>query len=374
MIKLRRNHTTISNPNNPDSACGKSSTSSTNLIIALSVLLGSSLLLLLATSAFFLFYSKYRKSAVVCPAGGVNVMPSFSFKELQEATDEFKDELGRGACSIVYRGALKDGRVVAVKKLDKMAEDADGEFIAEVSSISKTNHKNLMSLLGYCDQGQHRILVYEFMTNGSLATFLFQKSARPNWYTRLQIAFSIARGLCYLHEDCSAPIIHCDIKPQNVLLDESFTPKIADFGLAKLMKPDQTRTITGIRGTRGYVAPEWFRNMAITVKVDVYSFGILLLELLCCRKNYEEDVEDEGEAVLADWAYDCYQQGALDLLVGADEDARNDIKMFEIFVKTAIWCIQEDPTMRPHMKRVMHMLEGSIQVPAPPDPTVFLTY
>lgn len=118
------------------------------------------------------------------------------------------------------------------------------------------------------------------MRNGSLANFLFENSSKPNWYRRVQIAFAIARGLCYLHEECSTQIIHCDIKPQNVLLDESYTPRIADFGLAKLMRPDQIRTTTGIRGTRGYVAPEWFRNMPVTVKAYVYSFGIMLLELL----------------------------------------------------------------------------------------------
>ncbi|KAL1558085.1 G-type lectin S-receptor-like serine/threonine-protein kinase LECRK3 [Salvia divinorum] len=374
LIKVRMNNTLTSNPGT--TASGRES-SSTTLTITLSVLLGCAGLLFLLSSFFFVFYLKRTKSMMVKRShvrpAGVSMISSFSFKEVQEAANGFNEELGRGACSIVDRGTLKnDGKVVAVKKLNKILEQADDEFKAEVSSISRTNHKNLVQLLGYCDEGQNRILVYEFMTNGSLATFLFQKSPRPSWYTRVQIAFAIARGICYLHEDCSVPIIHCDIKPQNVLLDETFAPKIADFGLAKLLKADQTRTITGIRGTKGYVAPEWFRNMPITVKVDVYSFGIMLLELMCCRRSYEPDVEDEGEAVLADWAYDCYQQGALDLLVVGDEEARSDMKTLEIYVKTAIWCIQEDPTLRPHMNIVMHMLQGSMQVPTPPDPTAFI--
>ncbi|XP_041992838.1 G-type lectin S-receptor-like serine/threonine-protein kinase LECRK1 isoform X2 [Salvia splendens] len=377
LIKVRINNTFTSNPHTPPSGRESSKRSSITVTI-LSALLGCSVLLFLLLSFFFVFYLKRGKTTMVeqrsrVQPAGVSTISSFSFKEVEEATDGFNEELGRGACSIVYRGTLKtDGKIVAVKKLHKVFEQADDEFKAEVSSISRTNHKNLVQLLGYCDEGQNRILVYEFMTNGSLATFLFQKSVRPSWHKRVQIAFAIARGICYLHEDCSVPIIHCDIKPQNVLLDESFAPKIADFGLAKLLKADQTRTMTGIRGTKGYVAPEWFRNMPITVKVDVYSFGIMLLELMCCRRSYEADVEDEGEAVLADWAYDCYQQGALDLLVAGDEEARSDMKTLEIYVKTAIWCIQEDPTLRPHMNIVMHMLQGSMQVPTPPDPTAFI--
>ncbi|KAL2486016.1 receptor-like protein kinase 1 [Abeliophyllum distichum] len=209
------------------------------------------------------------------------------------------------------------------------------------------------------------------MSNGSLANFLFENS-RPNWYKRMQIAFATARGICYLHEECSNQIIHCDIKPQNVLLDESFTAKISDFGLAKLLKPDQSKTTTGIRGTKRYVAPEWFRNMPITVKVDVYSFGILLLELICCRRNYEPDVEVETEMILADFAYDCYKEGTLHLLVANDEEALND-KQFDKFVMIAIWCIQEDPTLRPTMKRVMQLMEGSVEVPIPPDPASYIT-
>ncbi|XP_041990541.1 G-type lectin S-receptor-like serine/threonine-protein kinase LECRK2 [Salvia splendens] len=377
LIKVRINNTFTSNPNITATGRESSKSSSTALTVTLSALLGCSVLLFLLSSFFIVFYLRRTKSIMeqrshVQPAG-VSTISSFSFKEIEEATNGFSEELGRGACSIVYRGTLKnDGKVVAVKKLHKIFEQADDEFKAEVSSISRTNHKNLVQLLGYCDEGQNRILVYEFMTNGSLATFLFQKSPRPNWYTRVQIAFAIARGICYLHEDCSVPIIHCDIKPQNVLLDKSFAPKIADFGLAKLLKADQTRTMTGIRGTKGYVAPEWFRNMPITVKVDVYSFGIMLLELMCCRRSYEADVEDEGEAVLADWAYDCYHQGALDLLVAGDEEAKSDMKTLEIYVKTAIWCIQEDPTLRPHMNIVMHMLQGSMQVPTAPDPAAFV--
>lgn len=181
-------------------------------------------ILLFVAFFLFVFYLKGRKSRMLQPstafAGVVNIR-SFTFKELQEATNGFKEELGSGSCSTVYKGTLKNenGHLIAVKKLNKIAKEVEQEFKAEVNSISRTNHKNLVRLLGYCDEGQNRLLVYEYMRNGSIASFLFNES-RPNWYRRVQIAFATARGLCYLHEDCSTQNIHCDIKPQNVLLDD----------------------------------------------------------------------------------------------------------------------------------------------------------
>ena len=181
------------------------------------------------------------------------------------------------------------------------------------------------------------------------------------------IAFGTARGLVYLHEECSSQIIHCDIKPQNILLDDCYTAKIADFGLAKLLETDQARTSTGIRGTKGYVAPEWFKTRRITAKVDVYSFGVLLLEIICCRKNVEMEMGCDEKAVLVDWAYDCYMERRLEMLVEDDAEAKSDAARLESLVRIAIWCTQEDPSLRPSMKEVVQMLEGTIEVPAPPD-------
>lgn len=194
---------------------------------------------------------------------------SFSYKELKEVTNGFKEELGKGAFSTVYKGVVstENKNFVAVKKLDNLARDNEKEFKVEVSAIRRTNHKHLVQLVGFCAEEQHLLLVYEFMSNGSLANYLFEKS-KPTWYRRIQIALDTARGILYLHEECNTQIIHCDIKPQNILLDDSDNAKISDFGLAKILLKDQTRTTTGIRGTKGYVAPEWFKNMAITVKVD----------------------------------------------------------------------------------------------------------
>ncbi|KAA8526029.1 hypothetical protein F0562_007871 [Nyssa sinensis] len=279
----------------------------------------------------------------------------------------FNDELGRGSFGIVYKGALNFGsrNLVAVKKLDRLSQEGEREFRAEVEAIGKTHHKNLVELLGYCHEGPHRLLVYEFMSNGSLADFLF-RSPRPDWNQRTWVALGIARGLVYLHEECNATIIHCDIKPQNILLDNHFTPRISDFGLAKSLMFDQTRTDTGIRGTRGYVAPEWFKRVPVTVKLDVYSFGVMLLEIICCRKSVEMVSGYEGKEILIDWVFDCYMEGNLEaLMVENDDVGMCDIATLQRWVMIAIWCLEEDPSKRPTMKTVTQNLEGCVEVPIP---------
>lgn len=231
------------------------------------------------------------------------------------------EELGRGAFGTVYKGILTSSgskMIVAIKKLEKLAEEGENEFKTKASTIAKTHQKNLVRLLGFCDEKSNRLLVYEFMSNGTLASFLFGIS-KPDWNKRLQMAFGIARGIMYLHEECSSQIIHCDIKPQNILLDDSLTARISDFGLAKLLMSDQTQTNTAISGTKGYVAPEWFRSIPVTSRVDVYSYGVMLLEIICCRKNVELEREQEEEVILIDWVYDCYKGRKLEKLIENDE-------------------------------------------------------
>ncbi|XP_027079237.1 G-type lectin S-receptor-like serine/threonine-protein kinase LECRK3 [Coffea arabica] len=295
-----------------------------------------------------------------------NVAPrAFTFAELEQATNEFREELGKGAFGTVYKGILPNSKkIVAVKKLEKrLAEGGEREFQNEISVIGKTHHRNLVQLLGYCLDGAKRLLVYEYMRNGSLEKILHKPENHPSWDERMKIACDIARGILYLHEECETQIIHCDIKPQNVLMDESRCAKISDFGLAKLLKNDQTRTYTGVRGTRGYVAPEWFRNLTVTVKADVYSFGIMLLEIICCRKSVD-CTSPENEAILEEWANQCFEAGELYKLVG-DEEV-DDVRELERMIKIALWCIQEEPALRPSMKRVLLMLEGTGDIPIPP--------
>ncbi|KAG6400968.1 hypothetical protein SASPL_137813 [Salvia splendens] len=193
------------------------------------------------------------------------------------------------------------------------------------------------SIVFRVEEGTHRLLVYEYMSNGTLADFLF-RDLRANWSQRTQIAMGIAKGLTYLHEECSNQIIHCDIKPHNILLDDYYIARISDFGLAKLLTMNQSKTLTNIRSTKGYVALEWFRNTQISVKVDVYSFGVVLLEIISCRKIVEEGLEfgDGENPILTDWAWDCFVGGRLDALVRNEEDTLREMEMVERFVMVGL--------------------------------------
>jgi len=256
-------------------------------------------------------------------------LKAFSFQELREATNGFRNELGRGGFGTVYFGVLVlEGEQVevAVKKLENVEEKGEKEFVNEVQVIGMTHHKNLVRLFGYCNEQNHRLLVYEMMRNGTLSSFIFEEDKdKPSWEHRAKIVVEIARGLMYLHEECDLQTIHCDIKPHNVLLDSNYTAKIADFGMAKLLMKDRSRTSTNVRGTMGYLAPEWLKNAPITAKVDIYSFGVMLLEILFCRKHLElHKIEDGTEGgfdmILIDWVLYWAKEGKLRDIVSHDVD------------------------------------------------------
>ncbi|MCO5570469.1 hypothetical protein L7F22_024191 [Adiantum nelumboides] len=222
----------------------------------------------------------------------------FSYKELEHATDNFnsKHRLGSGGFGTVFKGVLAgDKSTVAVKKLHSSLEGGqEAQFQAEVSTIGSIHNVNIVRLRGFCCEGSHRILVYEYMPKGSLDRYLLDKSRSVgdigealDWKTRFNIALGVAKGIAYCHEQCRSRIIHCDIKPENVLLEHDYNPKVSDFGLAKLVSKSQTRVITAIRGTRGYVGPEWVANLPVTMKADVYSYGMLLLEVIGWRRNLD---------------------------------------------------------------------------------------
>jgi hypothetical protein len=343
-------------------------------ILGSSLLLGISVLviLVLISALFFGIETNYTVTRKVAPSlqSSCNLWPlkAFTYAELEKATRGFQEVLGTGASGIVYKGQLEDelGTCIAVKKIDKLEQESEKEFSVEVQAIGQTHHKNLVKLLGFCSEGKERLLVYEFMSNGSLNRFVFG-DVNLQWNIRVQLALGVARGLLYLHEECSTQIIHCDIKPQNILLDDKFTAKISDFGLAKLLGTNQTQTNTGIRGTRGYVAPEWFKSIGITAKVDVYSYGVILLELISHRRNVELEAA-EDKKILTYWASDCYRCGRVDLLVEGDAEAIFNLKVVERFVAVALWCLQEDPTIRPTMLKVIQMLDGAAAIPTPLDP------
>ncbi|XP_050256650.1 LEAF RUST 10 DISEASE-RESISTANCE LOCUS RECEPTOR-LIKE PROTEIN KINASE-like 2.5 [Quercus robur] len=221
----------------------------------------------------------------------------YKFLEIKKMTNSFRDKLGQGGFGGVYKGKLLDGRPVAVKVLNESKGNGE-EFINEVASISRTSHVNIVTLLGFCLEGQKRALIYEFMPNGSLEKFiqdgnLEKTNSHLGWEKLFQIAIRIARGLEYLHRGCNTRILHFDIKPHNILLDEDFCPKISDFGLAKLcIRNESNISMTGTRGTIGYIAPEVFsRNFGgVSHKSDVYSYGMMILEMAGGRNNIDVGV------------------------------------------------------------------------------------
>ncbi|XP_022867837.1 G-type lectin S-receptor-like serine/threonine-protein kinase SD2-5 [Olea europaea var. sylvestris] len=299
---------------------------------------------------------------------GLSGMPvRFSYKDLETATSNFIVKLGQGGFGSVYQGSLPDVTRVAVKKLEGVGQGKK-EFQAEVSIIGSIHHLHLVRLKGFCAEGSHRLLVYEYMANGSLDKWLFRKNKGElmlDWDTRFNIAVGTAKGLAYLHEDCDVKIVHCDIKPENVLLDEHFMAKVSDFGLAKLMTREQSHFFTTLRGTTGYLAPEWITNYGISEKIDVYSYGMLLLELISGRRNYD-NAESSEKSDFPSFAFKMMEEGKFYELIDTklkidEEDAR-----FATVIKVALWCIQDDMYLRPPMTKVVQMLEGVYPVLRPP--------
>ena len=348
------------------------------IILILSLSLGSIACLcsVIAMSCFFKYRRQvhwYRKLSENVNVGFADdfTLRSFSYNELESATDGFRQALSTGSFGSVYKGSLSIGsvtdRTIAVKRLEKFGEEGERKFQAEMTAIGRTHHRNLVQLLGFCIEGTRKLLVYDYMTNDSLADLLFKAKKRPLWKERVRIALEVARGIYYLHQECEVHIIHCNLKPENILMDDTWTAKISDFGLARLSVPNQTRTTMGIEGTSGYSAPEWQKNALISVKADIYSYGVMLLEIVCCRSNIEVNVSTADEILLSSWVYNCFVVGELDKLV---EDENVDMKTLERMVKVGLWCIQEDPALRPPMKNVILMLEGTMDIAVPPSPAI----
>ncbi|KAI3923160.1 hypothetical protein MKW92_017464 [Papaver armeniacum] len=290
----------------------------------------------------------------------------YSHAEIKKITNKFKTKLGQGGYGSVFKGKLTNGIQVAVKVLDNSDGSNNGEeFVNEVGTIGRIHHLNVVRLLGFCVEGSTRALIYEFMLNSSLDKFIFSAGEGKipinlGWPKLQEIAIGIARGMDYLHQGCDQRILHFDIKPQNILLDHNFTPKISDFGLAKLCTKDTFVTISmaAARGTMGYIAPEVFsRNFgAVSYKSDVYSFGMLLFEMVGGKKNAKINMEIRSdEEYFPEWVYNRLSRGE-DLGIPAEVEGLEIVKKL---MMVALWCIQWNPVDRPSMNGVLHMLEGN---------------
>ncbi|XP_061948069.1 LEAF RUST 10 DISEASE-RESISTANCE LOCUS RECEPTOR-LIKE PROTEIN KINASE-like 2.1 isoform X2 [Populus nigra] len=300
----------------------------------------------------------------------------YSYSDIKKMTSSFVNILGQGGFGYVYRGKLlDDGRLVAVKVLKESKGDGE-EFMNEVASISRTSHVNVVTLLGFCYERNKRALIYEFMPNGSLDSFISDKgtpltNCRLEWKKLYEIAVGIARGLEYLHRGCNTRIVHFDIKPHNILLDDEFCPKISDFGLAKLCQSKVSKiSMIGARGTVGYIAPEVFCRSfgGVTYKSDVYSYGMMVLEMVGQRKDFDIGSLETNEMYFPNWFYMYLEPGKISTLHGGTTEEEEEI--VEKMILVGLWCIQTIPSHRPSMTKVVEMFEGSLQsLQIPPRPS-----
>ncbi|XP_021802642.1 probable LRR receptor-like serine/threonine-protein kinase At1g56130 isoform X1 [Prunus avium] len=343
----------------PPTTPGKKSR--TGLIVGIAVPVGAVSLLLL----FAVLYMTRKESEKNDDEDllGLGFRPNtFSYAELRAATEDFNpsNKLGVGGYGPVYKGTLSDGRVVAVKQLSVASHQGKSQFVTEIATISAVQHRNLVKLYGCCIEGSHRILVYEYLENKSLDQALFGRNdLHLDWPTRFNILLGTARGLAYLHEESKPRIVHRDVKASNILLDAELSPKISDFGWAKLYDDKKTHLSTRVAGTIGYLAPEYAMSGRLTEKADVFGFGVVALEILSGRPNSDDNLDPE-KIYLLEWAWTLYENdqslGLVDpRLTEFDE---NDATRL---IKAALLCTQASPMMRPSMSRAVAIVSGDIE-------------
>ncbi|XP_044963118.1 rust resistance kinase Lr10-like [Hordeum vulgare subsp. vulgare] len=339
------------------------------------------LLLTVATVLYLSLKTRYNaeihlKVEMFLKTYGTSKPTRYTFSQVKKMARRFKEKVGQRGFGSVYKGKLPNGVPVAVKMLENST--GEGEvFINEVATIGLIHHANIVRLLGFCSEGMRRALIYEFMPNESLEKYIFSND--PNIFQNLlvpdkllDISLGIARGMEYLHQGCNQRILHFDIKPHNILLDYNFNPKISDFGLAKLCARDQSIvTLTAARGTMGYIAPELYsRNFGgVSYKSDVFSFGMLVLEMVSGRRNSDPSVESQNDVYLPEWIYEKVINGEeLALTLEATQEEKEKVRQLAM---VALWCIQWNPRNRPSMTKVVNMLTGRLQsLQMPPKPFV----
>lgn len=308
----------------------------------------------------------------------------FKYGELDTATGGFQTQIGSGGFGTVYKGCLDDGTEIAVKKITCLGARGNREFLAEIAVIGKIHHVNLVRLKGFCAHRGQRFLIYEYMNRGSLDRTLFHGEMVLQWRERYEIALGMARGLAYLHSGCENIIIHCDVKPENILLHDKSPVKISDFGLSKLLSTEESGLFTTMRGTRGYLAPEWLTSSAISDKTDVYSYGMVLLELIRGKKN--SALQTHSNSLGSDhnmssspssresgrrliyfplFALEMHEERRYVEVVDPRLMGRVTGEEVEKLVRIALCCLHEESNLRPSMSNVVGMLEGSMPVSVP---------
>ncbi|PIA40861.1 hypothetical protein AQUCO_02400129v1 [Aquilegia coerulea] len=319
-------------------------------------------------AAGFMSYPKY-----IVPDYMEREMPiRFSSKELRTVTNNFTNLLSAGGCGAVYKGISSSGQSVAVKIINGSSDKRMVEqFMEELDTIGRIHHPNLVHLYGFCFERDVRALVYEYEVIGSLDRFLTHENMTIGFMKLHEIAVGTAKGIAYLHEECQLKIIHYDIKPENILLDARFVPKVANFGSVKLCNKDSIHVMSGGSWTPGYFAPELWLPFPVTRKCDVYSFGMVLTEII---KSKKADINlPESQEWFPNWVWNKFVKGELvDILTicGIEE---KDREMAERMVKVALWCVQYAPESRPSMSLVVKMLDGRMNIPTPTNPFPHLT-
>ncbi|XP_052151458.1 probable LRR receptor-like serine/threonine-protein kinase At1g56140 isoform X1 [Oryza glaberrima] len=339
--------------------------SRSKIAVIIVVVVGVAVFALAALAGHFIWRQKKRKILLELEelyniVGRPNV---FSYNELRSATENFSSSnlLGEGGYGLVHKGRLSDGRAVAVKQLSQSSNQGKKQFATEIETISRVQHRNLVTLYGCCLESNTPLLVYEYLENGSLDQALFGKgSLNLDWPTRFEICLGLARGIAYLHEDSTVRIVHRDIKASNVLLDAGLNPKISDFGLAKLYDNKKTHVSTKVAGTFGYLAPEYAMRGHMTEKVDVFAFGVVALETVAGESNYQNTLE-EDRTYIFERVWELYENGHPLDFVDPKLSEFNSEEVIRV-IRVALLCTQGSPHKRPPMSKVVSMLTGDADI------------